>query len=192
MSSELKHGTRNLYENYGCRCSKCRVANADYRRERRLVSSAVMMADPTDPKHGTVNGYANYGCRCERCRKANAQEQRRRRQARARGGVSEEYVALLRAGQDGKCAACGEDLGSGEHYLPEGDTYSEGLLCSPCHRIAVVLSGASVDEALRRLGGLSAIYRGTSPVAPASVAPAATDQGGAPGGGLDIDDTPFF
>lgn len=183
-SRGAKHGTRSEYQNYGCRCDKCRKANAEYRRESRLVSGAQMRANPLDSRHGTVSGYRNHGCRCDKCRRANTLWQRT--------GTSREVIDLLRAIQDGKCAACGEDLGTGEYYLPKADTHSDGLLCSPCHRIAVVLNVASADEALHRLGGLSAIYRGTSPVAPASVAPAATDQDVAPGGGLDIDDTPFF
>ena len=35
---ELKHGTRAKYQKRGCRCDKCRSANARYIREYRIAS----------------------------------------------------------------------------------------------------------------------------------------------------------
>ena len=91
-SSDI-HGTMYGYT-HGCRCDRCRAANAEYvapyvkasqeRVKKRLES------DQNDKRHGTYYGY-RVGCRCDRCTEANrvhGRESMRRHYARKRAEVS--------------------------------------------------------------------------------------------------------
>lgn len=40
--SELKHGTRRMYLNHGCRCPDCREANTVYCRNRRYNATIIL------------------------------------------------------------------------------------------------------------------------------------------------------
>ena len=76
---EVPHGTIGGYVNWSCRCTLCRIANAD--SDRRLRER---LAVRTDVPHGTVSGYQAWACRCPKCRAANTEAervQRRRREA---------------------------------------------------------------------------------------------------------------
>jgi hypothetical protein len=72
-----KHGTRNGYNNYQCRCRKCSLANANYQAtvRRRAQESGYTMGW----KHGTWSTYSNYLCRCQPCTEAAAKYNRERR-----------------------------------------------------------------------------------------------------------------
>jgi hypothetical protein len=77
---DKRHGTRNGYQYYGCRCEDCRGANRDHGRAEylkhhpgaRSYRTPPLVETPDDPRHGTANGYVNHGCRCQPCRDANA------------------------------------------------------------------------------------------------------------------------
>lgn len=61
-----RHGTRNGYLNYKCRCNPCAEANRAYVAERRK--------NPTETRskkseHGTTGRYVR-GCRCAQCARA--------------------------------------------------------------------------------------------------------------------------
>lgn len=73
---DKRHGTVNGYNNYDCRCDRCKKAHADDAQKRKTDRRNA----PT-PRHvhGTVNGYDNYGCRCTRCKAAHTGAARRRR-----------------------------------------------------------------------------------------------------------------
>ena len=63
------HGHYQGYQ-YGCRCDKCKTANARYRKDRKGKYVNVLN-DPESPIHGTPTGY-QYGCRCDKCVKQNS------------------------------------------------------------------------------------------------------------------------
>lgn len=74
------HGTRNRYNNYGCRCEQCRDVEREY---RRAWVARARSRDVPEHVHGTFNGYNNYGCRCQACTHANRATSRRYRAKRA-------------------------------------------------------------------------------------------------------------
>ena len=46
-TTKSKHGTYARYVNQKCRCSRCRVANANYQRERRRKDLTAPVAHVT-------------------------------------------------------------------------------------------------------------------------------------------------
>jgi hypothetical protein len=98
----VEHGTYNEYQNYGCRCARCKKAASDYQRARSVVPCRggcgrnVWLLNghgrnrsgfcPScsgrlrrTAEHGTESRY-NGGCRCAACRAAaNAARNSRRR-----------------------------------------------------------------------------------------------------------------
>lgn len=83
--SALYHGTLDGYTNRGCRCARCRRANANFcasKRKNRIESGCPSHA------HG-LNGYTNYGCRCEVCVHAH-NEYNRERYERLNGPLAEQ------------------------------------------------------------------------------------------------------
>lgn len=58
VGKDPRHGTRQAYKYWGCRCAKCRKAHAKERKEEIQRYEVAT--------HGT-SGY-HRGCRCERCR----------------------------------------------------------------------------------------------------------------------------
>ncbi len=67
---EYDHGHPTRYAQ-GCRCTKCRAANAERCRgqqERRVADPEA--ADRAG--HGNASTYQNYGCRCRPCTDANS------------------------------------------------------------------------------------------------------------------------
>jgi hypothetical protein len=64
------HGTVNGYTNRKCRCSRCRVAWADWNWTRTRTREALLKADPSLAEHGKATTYGNWRCRCEPCTKA--------------------------------------------------------------------------------------------------------------------------
>lgn len=74
--TDKRHGTPNGYNNYGCRCDRCRAAHAADSLKRK---NARRIAPTPRHVHGTVNGYDNYSCRCKRCTKAHTDAARERR-----------------------------------------------------------------------------------------------------------------
>lgn len=60
----VKHGTRTRYIYHGCRCERCKGANATYQRGAARRRSTCV----PERVHGTYNGYSNYRCRCAPCR----------------------------------------------------------------------------------------------------------------------------
>jgi hypothetical protein len=81
LPHQVKHGTRNAYNYYGCRCDPCRDVNAATKREADLVRRQKLAAR-ADMPHGSTSTYDNWGCRCDLCfaakSKVNAVTQRRR------------------------------------------------------------------------------------------------------------------
>lgn len=90
-----RHGTRNGYNNLGCRCDPCRLAVQTW----RALTGPSLAAD--DPRHGTVNAYNNLGCRCKACTNAQRvyilRHQRRQAQARDELRMQEAGPLLARA-----------------------------------------------------------------------------------------------
>lgn len=65
---ERPHGTLTRYL-YGCRCGRCREANAEAQRRGRKARWTNGLP-PGDSRHGTLNGARAYGCRCDPCKRA--------------------------------------------------------------------------------------------------------------------------
>lgn len=57
---EEMHGMYGTYNNWGCRCDKCKEAN-------RIVHAKIKSRNAKS--HG-LSGYFNYGCRCDTCNDA--------------------------------------------------------------------------------------------------------------------------
>lgn len=76
---DKRHGTTNGYNNYDCRCDRCKRAHADEQQRRKV---ARRNAPTPRHVHGTVNGYDNYSCRCKRCTEAHTEAARVRRAAK--------------------------------------------------------------------------------------------------------------
>ncbi len=72
VNPAAQHGTRTGYVHYGCRCSACRVANADECWEARERRRAALRRGDVSPPHGSTSTYDNYQCRCGPCRAAKA------------------------------------------------------------------------------------------------------------------------
>lgn len=67
---EYDHGHPTRYAQ-GCRCTKCRAANAERcRGQQRRRMSDPEAADRAG--HGEASTYQNYGCRCRPCTEANS------------------------------------------------------------------------------------------------------------------------
>jgi len=80
-----EHGTQRRY-NQGCRCDKCKKANADAMAFYRANKLSKPIPDRV---HGTVNGYTNYNCRCQPCKDAHAAQVNNYRGPRKRKKDSE-------------------------------------------------------------------------------------------------------
>jgi hypothetical protein len=85
LSGAVVHGY-SAYGNGRCRCDTCRVAWANYTRQRRQRLRSQPL--PFYVAHGTSNAYNNYQCRCDRCRSFKSQENARWRQARRKAAAS--------------------------------------------------------------------------------------------------------
>lgn len=97
---EIRHGTTAAYRR-GCRCDRCRAANAADHRAR----IARFAANGGRGDHGTVYRYKT-GCRCDECRSANT-EQHRRLMARYRAeGGRGEHGTMYRYATGCRCTAC--------------------------------------------------------------------------------------
>lgn len=81
MTVRKRHG-RSRYRWHGCRCARCRKAEADYQREYRARRTSESVPDFA---HGSRYGYVKLQCRCDRCRQANAEYERARARRRAAG-----------------------------------------------------------------------------------------------------------
>ena len=89
--NDPRHGTVNLYRNFGCRCVPCTKVTTEYNEEHheawrrrqgmkyrgkvpdRFVPDHL---DPNDSRHGTPNFYKYYGCRCRACTDAKTAQER--------------------------------------------------------------------------------------------------------------------
>lgn len=85
--SDTDHGYLNY--TYGCRCTICRKAKADYVRARRAAGrhTAQVYAAVTGQRHiadtathGTRYAYEELGCRCQPCTTARTTSDRKYRQ----------------------------------------------------------------------------------------------------------------
>lgn len=72
-----RHGLVRTYKYLGCRCARCRKANADYQALENSHRNARLKQAP----HGTVSGYTNWGCRCDGCKEAKSAYDAKRREA---------------------------------------------------------------------------------------------------------------
>jgi len=89
--NDSRHGTYTGYQNWGCRCERCRQANTDYYRVQRHIrgvhrprsEEAALRHEQALARnlHGTPQRYW-IGCRCRSCKTAEAAYQRGRREAR--------------------------------------------------------------------------------------------------------------
>jgi hypothetical protein len=80
------HGASG-YNNYGCRCYRCRAGHAADVRQQQATRRARLAADPTLVPHGRESTYGNWGCRCRPCTSAYSSacyEREQRRMAGAR------------------------------------------------------------------------------------------------------------
>ena len=83
-TKDYGHGHPLTYAK-GCRCAKCRAANAA-RWRARLASATADPARADRAGHGRPYTYKNHGCRCPACTAANSEkcrEYRERRRAKA-------------------------------------------------------------------------------------------------------------
>lgn len=81
-----RHGTRNLYGNFGCRCAACCQANTVDCRDRygRMPMAEYRAQRRANIKHN-ANAYDKGRCRCDVCRTAaSARRARSRQRARER------------------------------------------------------------------------------------------------------------
>ena len=78
-ADDTRHGTRNGYDHYGCRCGLCTNAAVEAVRKSRSLKKDGL--PPGDPRHGTANGYENKGCRCDACKEAVRIKRAERRRA---------------------------------------------------------------------------------------------------------------
>lgn len=66
---DQEHGRMSTYR-HGCRCQKCRSANAlRHKQWRRRAAHNPQGADRAG--HGNASTYNNHGCRCEPCTEAH-------------------------------------------------------------------------------------------------------------------------
>lgn len=70
-----RHGTRNAYLNYRCRCQACTEANRVYTAERRKNPTGTRSKTS---EHGTRGRYSR-GCRCALCTEAMTEGERQRK-----------------------------------------------------------------------------------------------------------------
>lgn len=75
-----RHGTPNGYGNLGCRCERCRTANAAV---RRAYLARVRAEGRILGKHGSEVAYDS-GCRCDKCRTNHNEKARGRVHSRKR------------------------------------------------------------------------------------------------------------
>lgn len=72
-ANDSRHGTRNGYNNHGCRCPACTKANTDYLREQSWRSGRrrpwAEYQATRSVTHGIRATYS-HGCRCAPCREA--------------------------------------------------------------------------------------------------------------------------
>lgn len=61
------HGRASTYDNWLCRCVRCRQANAQRMAISRADRKERLAADPTLVEHGKESTYANWCCRCPAC-----------------------------------------------------------------------------------------------------------------------------
>lgn len=73
-----RHGSVNAYTNHGCRCDRCKGANARLQRRLRVRRADL---EPPESVHGTEGGYSNWRCRCLECGAAHNAAARDRRKA---------------------------------------------------------------------------------------------------------------
>lgn len=112
---QFPHGTTAGY-NAGCKCVKCKRANADkdlkYRKERnpdyapRFRKIMYLKPDHPDFPHGTNDGYGRGDCRCDDCVKAHTAYRRAYRkqwndtpQAKQKAKVSQQRHRNTEAGK---------------------------------------------------------------------------------------------
>ena len=78
-----RHGQRNSYTDYLCRCEPCSEAYSRYREGRRSwlhshrtvvhgLNISTLLGTPGYPGHGVVTGTYWYGCECETCVRAKS------------------------------------------------------------------------------------------------------------------------
>jgi len=106
--------------NSGCRCAKCRRANAKRHAEQRVRRKSSHSVD-TIP-HG-ASGYVNYGCECDVCR--DAVSERNQLQRRSRVERSEQAPHGTKAAYSGWGCRCAECRRAGNEYRQ--GIYSETL-----------------------------------------------------------------
>lgn len=81
--TKAPHGTLTRYTSHSCRCSLCRAAMRNWRRDKygyrpREVVNAERAARV---RHGSETMYVDRGCRCDACREASNAARRRRNAA---------------------------------------------------------------------------------------------------------------
>lgn len=84
-TKDYGHGHHLTYAK-GCRCAKCRAANAA-RSRARLASATADPARADRAGHGRPYTYKNHGCRCPACTAANSAKCRAYRERRRAKGV---------------------------------------------------------------------------------------------------------
>lgn len=87
--ADPRHGTENGYRNWGCRCSRCRTAHAEYTAHEVEKRRALRVNDGSGTmiavgiEHGGKWSYRNHRCECGPCRSAHRDQvaEYRRRKA---------------------------------------------------------------------------------------------------------------
>jgi hypothetical protein len=77
--ADPRHGTITAYGYHGCRCARCKAANAAAQQEARDRRQKAISEVPPEV-HGSENGYSNYRCRCTACKAAHAVAARAKRE----------------------------------------------------------------------------------------------------------------
>lgn len=86
----FEHGTQDGYR-WGCRCSGCKEAKAEYSRDLRIRKQGVI------ENHGTSTAYTR-GCRCDVCKDAKSRSDKASYLRRKERKASEEKIRLSGSG----------------------------------------------------------------------------------------------
>jgi len=111
-----QHGTTTGYT-YGCRCSLCKKAMSDAKKQIRSVG-----IPPDDKRHGTQSGYQR-GCRCSACIDAHKLKMTQYKEhLKATGNFEHGTVNAYNSGGC-RCTKCRESVAARARHLRKSLNY---------------------------------------------------------------------